>query len=83
MAIKKEIAPGKKYLAIDLQKECPFGSLHQKQCFNCRLAIPRFTKGELLAARDRGQFTQQADQWACMHEAILCELQKIRKLLAK
>lgn len=69
----------KKYEPANLMKECPLGTLSQKQCNTCRLAIQRYTDGQLENMRQTGQLDDLNSSYSCTFTAILYELRSKNK----
>lgn len=72
----------KKYPPTDPQKECPLGTLHVKNCPNCRLAIPRYSQNELIRMKHKGNLEAQNEAYSCSFLAILYELRKLNAKLS-
>ena len=69
----------KKYMSTNSQKECPFGTLHQKQCANCRFALERLSNREIELERNNGNMEAHQEQYSCIVIAIFQELLKLNK----
>lgn len=74
----------KKYTPVSLKKECPFGTLHQKQCNNCRFAIKRLTDEEVAQMRRDGKFEQAVDEeYSCIIIGIFEEISDLKKAIRR
>lgn len=72
-----------KYDYIDVNLECPFGTIHQKSCNTCKLAIKLISNEEIAAAKKEGDIEVENRAYACSITAILTELQKLNKKMSK
>ncbi len=54
-----------RHLYADTSKECPFGTIHQKRCETCKIAITLYTDEEVKEERGKGNMTVEQFRYAC------------------